>query len=117
MSAAAEWMNNVTKALRAFVEERNIEAPTIKVTLTDGEWFFLHSASAMGSELLSLSPYPDEESQFVEGRDGTRLPPRVVVVDPRYVHKVELLAHAPGGGHGFPFQAPGEVTADSTPGA
>ena len=70
----------------------------MKVTLVDGESFFLSNARpAPGHGLVILYPYPPGmTTDLPTGEDGYPVMPRVLIVSPAAVSKIELMAEPPG---------------------
>lgn len=86
------------------------------MTLSDGESFFLMRAEAgPGDEWISLYPYPAGRlDEMIDDADaeGELTMPRVVIIHPEMVAKIELLVEAEEArrGHllGFRLQDDGE---------
>jgi hypothetical protein len=69
----------------------------IRVTLVDGDRFFLHSvAPGPGQGFVTLQPHPERYADMLTTDRGP-VPPRAVVVRQSAVVKVELLAKPPRG--------------------
>jgi hypothetical protein len=70
----------------------------VKVTLVDGESFFLNNARpGPGHDLVILYPYPPGmTTDLPTGEDGYPVMPRVLIVAPSAVAKIELMAEPPG---------------------
>ncbi len=70
----------------------------MKVTLVDGESFFLNNARpGPGRDLVILYPYPPGmTTDLPTGEDGYPVMPRVLIVSPSSVAKIELMAEPPG---------------------
>ena len=96
VSVAAEWYEAFMAAVNEYGESRG-EPPAVRVTVgPDHERLLLHSAApGPGENLVTLDPYPDEEADMIE-RDGSVATPRVVLVHPNAISKIELLFEVPG---------------------
>ena len=77
---------------------RSAANPGVKVTLVDGESFFLNNARpGPGHDLVILYPYPPGmTTELPTGEDGYPVMPRVLIVAPSAVAKIELMAEPPG---------------------
>jgi hypothetical protein len=113
---AAEWADTLREGIRAFSRSRRVGSPAVQVTLADGESFFLMRAEpAPGDDWISLYPYPagrlDEMIQDADA-EGELTTPRVVIIHPEMVAKIELLVEPDEArrGHllGFRLQDDGE---------
>jgi hypothetical protein len=98
---AQEWSEWLSEAIRAFARTRR-GSPVVEITLRDGDSFYVQHARALG-ELLTLAAYPEGFGQevidaLIEDNEGDLHTPRVVIVHPTDVLRVELLAHAAGEG-------------------
>jgi len=85
----------------------------VQVTLADGESFFLMRAEpGPGDDWISLCPYPagrsDEMVEDADAEEGELTTPRVVIVQPEMVTKIELLVQADEArrGHLLGFRLP-----------
>jgi PII-like signaling protein len=93
-----DWVEAFVARLRAFVRSRGAERGVIRVTLADGEQFFLFSLeSGPGAEFITLYPHPERYDEMLKGNDGRPVPPRAVIVPYRSIAKIELLTRAPRG--------------------
>lgn len=98
MSRATDWDDGLAEAIADFKKTRGSQ-PVVKVTLeATGEEPYLHQAQpGPGDDLVSLSVYPaGREREMIyneaEDRDYT---PRVVVIHPARIIKIELVREAP----------------------
>jgi hypothetical protein len=113
---AAEWADTLREGIRAFSRSRRVDSPAVQVTLADGESFFLMRAEpGPGDDWISLYPYPAGRlDEMIDDADaeGELTTPRVVIIHPEMVAKIELLVEADEArrGHllGFRLQDDGE---------
>jgi hypothetical protein len=96
---AAEWADTLREGIRAFSRSRRVGSPAVQVTLADGESFFLMRAEpGPGDDWISLYPYPpgrlDEMVDDADAEEGELTTPRVVIIHPEMVAKIELLVEA-----------------------
>lgn len=98
MADAKEWVEALKQAVSDFERSRSSTNPGVKVTLIDGESFFLNNARpGPGHDLVILYPYPPGmTTDLPTGEDGYPVMPRVLVVAPSAVAKIELMAEPPG---------------------
>ncbi|MGZ4281395.1 MAG: hypothetical protein ACXVQ4_04800 [Gaiellaceae bacterium] len=98
MSDSTEWVEALKEAVAEFESSRSSANPGVKVTLVDGESFFLSNARpAPGHGLVIMYPYPPGMSTDLPmGEDGYPVMPRVLLVAPGAVSKIELMAEPPG---------------------
>jgi hypothetical protein len=98
MANAADWVEGLMQAVADFERTRGAINPGVRLSLTDGESFFLSNARpAPGEELLILYPYPPGmTTDLPVGEDGYPVMPRVVIVSPQAIAKIELMAVPPG---------------------
>lgn len=69
-----------------------------RVTLSDGEQFFLASLDERpGEGLVTLYPHPERYEEMIETEPGSVLSPRAVIVSPGSIVKLEVLADTPRG--------------------
>lgn len=101
---AAEWCERLKAAVSAYSQSRR-RTPVVQVVLDDRESFFIANAEAgPGDDFVSMSAYPAIRpgqailDAMIEDAEGERRTPRVVVVHFGRVHRIELLADAPGAG-------------------
>jgi PII-like signaling protein len=94
----ARWVDQFAARVEAFARERGRHHPVVRVTLLDGERFFLASLDPEpGDGFVTLCPHPDHYGDMVQGEHGDMLFPRVIVVPRQSIAKLELLASAPRG--------------------
>jgi hypothetical protein len=98
MSDGADWVEALKEAVTEFESSRSSANPGVKVTLIDGESFFLSNARpAPGHGLVIMYPYPPGmTTDLPVGEDGYPVMPRVLLVAPSAVSKIELMAEPPG---------------------
>ena len=83
---------------QAFAREHGRHEPLVRVTLVDGERFFLASLEEHpGDGFVTLRPHPEHYGDMVQGERGDMLVPRVLVVPRQSIQKMELLASTPRG--------------------
>jgi PII-like signaling protein len=83
-----EWARALTDEIREFAETHGRPRPLVRVTLADGEQFFLAALEPRpGDGFVTLHPHPDRAA----GTEGA------VVVPLAGIAKVEMLAHVPRG--------------------
>ena len=83
--------------VREFARLRGGHDPVVRVTLADGERFFLYAIEpGPGREFLTLYPHPEHYEQMLETSSG-RVPPRAVIVPQGAIAKLELLPRPPRG--------------------
>lgn len=97
-SAEVGWVGRLAAQVDAFARERSLHEPLVRVTLVDGEQFFLAALEPQpGDGFVALSPHPEHYREMVEGQGGAMLAPRVLIVPRESIVKVELLAKTPHG--------------------
>ena len=98
MSDSSDWVEGLKEAVAEFEQARSSANPGVKVTLVDGESFFLSNARpAPKHDLVVLYPYPPGmTTDLPVGEDGYPVMPRVLIVSPGAVAKIELMAEPPG---------------------
>jgi hypothetical protein len=98
MSDSTDWVEALKEAVTEFESSRSSANPGVKVTLVDGESFFLSNARpAPGHGLVIMYPYPPGmTTDLPMGEDGYPVMPRVLLVAPSAVSKIELMAEPPG---------------------
>lgn len=98
MPSAKDWVEALKLAVSDFERSRSSTNPGVKVTLVDGESFFLNNARpGPGRDLVILYPYPPGmTTELPTGADGYPVMPRVLIVAPSAVAKIELMAEPPG---------------------
>lgn len=105
MSAASDWYEALLAAVGEYEKVRG-SSPAVRVTvLPDQEQLLLHRATAgPGENLVTLEPFPKAEDDMIE-REGTFSTPRVLIVHPNQIAKVELLYEVPDADAPLGFQA------------
>jgi PII-like signaling protein len=115
-----EWARSLIDQIREFAESHDRPQPLVRVTLTDGEQFFLAALEPRpGVGFVTLYPHPKQAADLTAGRERSVLVPRSVVVPLSGITKVELLTHVPRGtrsnvGFLLPTQALDSANADQT---
>ena len=91
------WLRDLQDRVREFARLRGGHDPVVRVTLADGERFFLYAIEAgPGREFLTLYPHPERYEQMLETASG-RVPARALIVPQRAIAKLELLTRPPRG--------------------
>lgn len=94
----AGWVDRFAAQVDAFAREHGRHEPLVRVTLVDGERFFLASLEEHpGDGFVTLRPHPEHYGDMVQGERGDMLVPRVLVVPRQSIQKMELLASTPRG--------------------
>lgn len=94
----AAWVDRFAAQVDTFARDRGRHEPLVRVTLVDGEQFFLASLEeAPGDGFVTLRPHPEHYEDMVQGKLGDMLAPRVLVVPRQSILKMELLASTPRG--------------------
>ena len=98
MPDTKDWVDALKEAVSDFERSRSSTNPGVKVTLVDGESFFLSNARpGPGHDLVILYPYPPGMTADLPiGEDGYPVMPGVLIVAPSAVAKIELMAEPPG---------------------
>jgi PII-like signaling protein len=98
VAAEDDWARTLVAEIREFAASHDRPRPLVRVTLADGEQFFLASLEPRpGDGFVTLHPHPRQAADLVAGTEGAVLVPRSVVVPLSGISKVELLAHVPRG--------------------
>ena len=93
-----QWLARFAADVEAFARERGLPEALVRVTLADGDRFFLASLSAApGDGFITLYPHPERYDEMVPTIGGGTAPPRAVIVPMASVVKFELLSRAPRG--------------------
>lgn len=98
ISRASDWVAGMRHSIREFEESRHCSQPLVRVTLDDGEQFFLQAMTpGPGDDFATFSVYqPNEEMT------------RLVVLHLDAIRKVELLTEPPSAAEqGFVFPSKG----------
>jgi hypothetical protein len=92
MVTAAAWHQNLVEAVTAFEDANNVQTTQVHVYLEGDETLHVLEVVAVpGEDLLALSPYPDDLRQLRRGQaTGVPVSPRMVLVEPRRIMRVEL---------------------------
>ncbi len=98
VTAESSWVARFNEQVATFARDRRRHEPLVRVTLSDGEQFFLASLDERpGEGLVTLYPHPERYEEMIEAEPGGVLSPRAVIVSPGSIVKLELLADAPRG--------------------
>jgi len=104
------WARGLVEQIEEFAAQHDRPQPLVRVTLADGEQFFLAAlAPEPGDGFVTLHPHPPQVADLVTGADGGVRVPRSVIVPLSRIAKVELLVHVPRGTRsnvGFPAAQP-----------
>jgi PII-like signaling protein len=112
------WARMVVTEIQEFAASHDRPQPLVRVTLADGEQFFLASLEPRpGDGFVTLHPHPRQAAELVVGREGSVMVPRSVVVPLSAILKVEMLTHVPRGirsnvGFVLPLGEPDRADAD-----
>jgi PII-like signaling protein len=92
------WLRTLGREVAEFARSRGRRDPIVRITLADGEQFFVASAEARpGGGFVTLYPHPARYTDLVEGIEGNLIVPRALVVPLTSITKIELLAKVPRG--------------------
>jgi PII-like signaling protein len=92
------WAQTLIAEVKQFAAAHDRPDPLVRVTLADGEQFFLASLDPRpGDGFVTLYPHPDQATELVAGSEGVAMVPRSVIVPLSGIRKVELLTHVPRG--------------------
>jgi PII-like signaling protein len=93
-----EWATRMLEQIDEFAHAHDRPRPLVRVTLADGEAFFLAALEPRpGHGFITLHPHPDAAGELVTTADGHVTVPRALVVALARIAKVELLASVPRG--------------------
>jgi hypothetical protein len=85
VSPASNWVAGMQTEIREFAQSRRCTTPLVRMTLDDGEEFFLQAMNTgPGDDYVNLAIYPLKDAS-----------PRPVIVRLDAIKKVELLEHPP----------------------
>jgi len=88
------WTRALVDEIRRFATGRSAAPPLVRVTLDDGEQFFLAGLDPRpGHGFVTLYAHPERTPHAVAGG----VDPRPIVVPPSRLRKVELLDRVPRG--------------------
>ena len=109
-TAEEAWVRTLVGEIERFATTHDRPQPLVRVTLADGEQFFLAALEPRpGHGFVTLHPHPERAADVVAGPRGAMVP-RSVVVPLSSVRKIELLTHVPRGTRsavGFPLSRAG----------
>jgi hypothetical protein len=98
LSDEAAWAQALVAEVKEFAATHDRPQPLVRVTLADGEQFFLASLEPRpGDGFVTLYPHPDQATDLIAGGEGAIMVPRSVIVPLSGIRKVELLTHVPRG--------------------
>jgi PII-like signaling protein len=97
-TAEEQWVRALVEEIGEFASTHDRPQPLVRVTLADGEQFFLAALEPRpGDGFVTLHPHPDHAAELLAGPAGSILVPRAIVVPLAGIRKVELLTHVPRG--------------------
>ena len=92
------WTRTLHDEIAEFATSHPRPRPLVRVTLADGEQFFLASLEAgPGEGFVTLYPHPERVADLMAGDSDDLVVPRALVVPLSGIARVELLAHVPRG--------------------
>ena len=98
VTAEETWARTLVAEIQDFAPAHSRPQPLVRVTLDDGEQFFLASLEPRpGDGFVTLHPHPQQVADLVAGREGALAVPRSIVVPLSGIRKIELLSHVPRG--------------------
>jgi len=98
VTAEETWARTLVAEIQDFARAHSRPQPLVRVTLDDGEQFFLASLEPRpGDGFVTLHPHPQQVSDLVAGPEGALTVPRSIVVPLSGIRKIELLIHVPRG--------------------
>jgi PII-like signaling protein len=94
----ADWVRSLCEQVAAFAGARGRPEPLVRVTLADGEQFFLAAVEPTpGGGFVTLHPHPQRYDDMLSRADGPPMTPRVLIVPRASIAKIELLSRTPRG--------------------
>lgn len=97
-SDEARWLVGLTSQVAAFAASRGQRRIAVRVSLVDGEEFFLAQAEpSPGGGFVTLYPHPKRHAEVVRGTEGEDLSARALVIPLTSIRKIELLPKVPRG--------------------
>jgi PII-like signaling protein len=97
-TAEDSWARTLVAEIEEFARAHDRPQPLVRVTLADGEQFFLASLEPRpGDGFVTLHPHPQRAADLVAGTEGAITVPRSLVVPLSGIRKIELLIHVPRG--------------------
>lgn len=85
ISRASDWVAAMHTEIREFAKSRRCATPLVRVTLGDGDQFFLHTIrTGPGDEYVNLGTHPLQDGM-----------PRALIVRLDVISKIELLREPP----------------------
>lgn len=97
-SREAQWLRGLTCQVMEFARARERYHVAVRVSLVDGEEFFLaHAEASPGGGFVTLYPHSRRHSDLVQGAGGQALPARGLVIPLTSIGKIELLPKVPRG--------------------
>ncbi|MBV9195865.1 MAG: DUF190 domain-containing protein [Solirubrobacterales bacterium] len=97
LESASPWLTELRDRILNFSRARGVHQPVVRVTLADGERFFLYALEpGPGENFVTLHPHPERYAELVPTDQG-RVPPRALIVPRDAIVKMELLVKPPRG--------------------
>jgi PII-like signaling protein len=98
VTAEDTWARTLVAEIEEFAATHDRPQPLVRVTLADGEQFFLAWLEPRpGDGFVTLHPHPEKVADLVTGPHGAVMVPRSIVVPLSGIRTVELLTHVPRG--------------------
>jgi hypothetical protein len=67
----------------------------VRVTLTNGDWFYVYGAVTGIPNFIGFSVYPEDEADMVTSKEGLPVSSRSVYVPISAIYKIEVDAQPP----------------------
>ena len=97
-TAEDAWARALVTEIEEFAATHERPQPLVRVTLADGEQFFLAWLEPRpGDGFVTLLPHPEQAGDLVPGPHGAVMVPRSIVVPLAGIRTVEMLTHVPPG--------------------
>lgn len=97
-AASGPWVHALLARVERFGRDRGVNAPVVRVTLDDGERFFLYAVEpGPGVDFVTLHPHSERYRDMIAPAEGERLPPRALIVPLIAIAKLELRTRPPRG--------------------
>lgn len=97
-TGSGPWVQALLRRVERFAGERGVRDPVVRVTLADGERFFLETVEpGPGDEFVTLEPHTERYDETLPMAGGGRVPPRALVVPVRSIAKLEMMTRPPRG--------------------
>lgn len=97
-AGSGSWVAALLRRVERFAGECGARDPVVRVTLADGERFFLQTVEpGPGEEFVTLKPHAERYDETLPTAGGVRIAPRALVVPVRSIAKLELMTRPPRG--------------------